>query len=343
MDLNNQDTGDTLVPQPHQAATNSAYAIAPAPTRHIAGFWRRFFAFFIDTTILAVAIGFIAGPFFDALADLGPAGRLVGFLIGVFYFAFPESSLGHGATIGKRFLRLQVVNAEGKTLSLEESLVRYTVFAVPWFLNGVLLPISRVPLVVSVLLGIVIFGVGGTNLYLLIFNRNTRQGLHDLSMKSYVVMADETGPVLVTPIWKKHWAIAGSLFVVLGIVSGVVAVRVAKMEPFPQFFADLRGIEAMDRVEQAGVNESWVRNLDAGTTTVTTLNISVWLRGSQDGQEALADQIATWVLQNDPNAGKVDTLNIGIYRGYDLGIAHASKSQTFRDSPAKWHERLFGD
>lgn len=332
--------GDTLDPQ--TPSTNEAPSIAaPPPQRQIAGFWRRLIAFVVDSVIVG-AIGFlVAIPFFNLLADLGAAGRLVGFFIALLYFALPESSMGHGASIGKRLLRLQVVNQQGKTLSLEESLVRFFIFAVPWFLNGLALPNLRTPWVITDLLGVVIFGVGGTNLYLLTFNRKTRQGLHDLATKSYVVMMADEGAVAAEPVWKAHWWIAGSVFVVLGVGLAVFAPMMARRGPFPQLLNDARIVENMQDVQQAGVSENWFRGGD-GTKT-TTLLIRVRWRGTASDRGDFADQVAKTVLENDPNAGSFDSIRVEIIRGYDLGIAHAETSEHFSSSPARWRQRLFGD
>ena len=52
----------------------------------IAGFWRRFFAFFIDSLILSIA-GFVLGfIFFDYFVAIGTFGRLIGFAISLLYF-----------------------------------------------------------------------------------------------------------------------------------------------------------------------------------------------------------------------------------------------------------------
>ncbi len=204
-----------------------SFAFDPPPvaetltaTRSIGSFWRRFFAFFVDSLILGI-IGFTLGAiFFDTLSQLGPWGKLLGFLIAVPYFAVTESNVGGGRSLGKRLLRLRVVDAQGNTLPFEHSFARYTVFAAPFFLNKLALPVSKTPWVVFILLGVIVFGVGGATLYLLIFNRNTRQGLHDLAVGSYVVRAGDTGPVETKPFWKPHRVIAGSLLV-LTLVGGV--------------------------------------------------------------------------------------------------------------------------
>jgi hypothetical protein len=87
------------------------------------------------------------------------------------YFAILDSSIGNGQTLGKRLMHLQVTDELGTTISFRRSVVRYGVFAVPYFLNGMSLPTTRTPWVVTTVLYLLIFGVGGTTLYLMLFNQ----------------------------------------------------------------------------------------------------------------------------------------------------------------------------
>lgn len=90
---------------------------------------------------------------------------------------------------------MQVVDVHGNTISFLKSLVRYAVFAVPYYLNEISLPVTRTPWIVTSLIAVVIFAVGGATLYLVLFNRHTRQGIHDLAAGSYVADADKMGPL----------------------------------------------------------------------------------------------------------------------------------------------------
>lgn len=311
----------------------------PQPVRHVAGFWRRFFAFLIDSVLVGIAAHLIAIPFFDLLADLGPVGRLAGFLIGLVYFAVPESSIGSGQSLGKRILGLRVVNAEGNPLSVEDSALRYMVFAVPWLLNGLALPISSTPWIVTFLISVAVFGLGSATLYLLVFNRSTRQGLHDLATKSYVVEASQDGPVAARPMWKFHWMVAGALFLVLGTGPAAISHNVMRGGPFPELLDDVRVLEQMNGVQQARALKTWERKIDSEGRK-TSLTFTVLQMGTQPDEEAFADDVARAVLQNDPKAMGYDLLRINIIRGYDLGIAHAERTWSFSHAPAEWHELL---
>ena len=87
---------------------------------------------------------------------------------------------------------------------------------------------------VLILLGVIVFGVGGSTLYLMVFNRRTRQGLHDLAVGSYVIRAGDTGPVETKPMWKVHWAILGLLLLTLTAALAFFNHKMEKWGRFPQ-------------------------------------------------------------------------------------------------------------
>jgi uncharacterized RDD family membrane protein YckC len=310
--------------------------------RHIAGFWGRFFAFAIDAVILATVGSIIAIFFFNALADLGPVGPLMGFFIALVYFAIPESSIGSGQSIGKRLLGLRVVNVEGNLLSIEESLIRYTVFAIPWFLNGLPLPVSRTPWIVTNLLGIAVFGIGGSTLYLLTFNRATRQGLHDLAVRSYVVKAHSRGIVSTLPIWKPHRYVVGALILIFGVVGPVIGSALARKGSFSELIQDAALVEQIDGVQSANVSEMWQLN-GSERSLKPNLIVSVRIAGRIYVEEGFAQQIAKMIVENDHTIQRYGAMRIDLVRSYDIGIASGWTSRWWWYSSAAWGELLSGD
>lgn len=309
---------------------------APA-SRPIGSLWRRIVAFAVDGIIVGFAANLIALPFFSAFARLGPWGRLVGFCIALPYFAILESRVGGGQTLGKRWLGLQVVDANGNPPSLPKAVLRYSLFAAPFFLNGLPLPITRTPWLVEALLSAVIFGLGWATFYLVCFNRRTRQGVHDLAAGTYVTVAHGAGVVHPQPIWQFHWVILGSALVVLFSIVGVLARKAANWGPFPRMFRDATTIEAMPGVQQAGIQDltSWS---GSSKQKIFVVNIR-WTRDPSD-EQAVADAVARRILRDDPSVQSYDALNIVMIRGYDLGLAHAEVTRSFDDSPAHWSARL---
>lgn len=311
----------------------------PPPRRRIGALWRRVIAFAIDVLIvglIGLALGYV---FFDLLMSLGPAGRLVGYSVGLVYFAIPESSIGHGQSLGKRLLLLQVVNRDGGLLTVEQSLVRYTVFAIPWFLNGLSLPISRMSWAVGLLLGLAVFGLGSATIYLMLFNRNTRQGVHDLAAGSYVAEAGRDDPVTAHPIRKPHWFIAAAL-IVLAVNAGILMQRLAHRGTMLQLLADAHQVESLPGVQSALILR--VTEYRHGNPQGVTLLVKVRGTVSDFDEEALANQVADSLITTDPTIDQYSNLRIVLTRGYDIGIAHSSFSQTYSGTPARWREQLFG-
>ncbi len=309
--------------------------------RTIGSLWRRIVAFFVDGIIVGIAGSVVALPFFERFSHLGPWGRLVGFCMAVPYFAILDSTIGNGQTLGKRWMHLRVVHVHGNTISFWKSLVRYTLFAAPYYLNGIALPVTRTPWIVSSLISVVIFAVGGATFYLVFFNRHTRQGIHDLAVGSYVAEADKIGPLKTQAIWKMHWVILGSLLVFLSLATGILANKVAKWGSFPQMLQDVRLIENMEGVQQVGVQDLTRSNWGSGEKKKIFV-INVFWTGKSADEEAFANRVAKLILQNDPKVQEHDLLRVVMIRGYDLGIAHAQVSHPFERTPAEWNAHLFG-
>jgi len=314
---------------------------ALAPDRRIGALWRRIVAFLADAFIVGLAGFIITVPFFDTLSRLGSYGRLLGFMLALPYFAILNSSIGNGQTLGKRWMHIQVTDEQGQTISFGKSLVRYTVFAVPYYLNQITLPTTRTPWIISSSISVVIFVVGGATLYMVLLNRRTRQGVHDLAVGSYVVDSNKTGPLRKQPIWKAHWLILGSLIVALTLSGAFLGNKLEKWGPFPELFEDIRLVEGMEGVQSAGAQDlNWVNW--GSETKKKILVINVQWTGKSAEEEAVANQIAKLILEHDSNVANHDLLKVVMIRGYDLGIAHAQVSRSFEHTPSDWKSRLYG-
>ena len=191
----------------------------PSQARSIGPLWRRVLAFVVDGLIL-YAVGRLVGfAFFGRLSQLGPSALLLGFCLALAYFAILESDIGDGQTLGKRLLRLRVVNAQGSLIKWERSAARYTVFALPYFLVGLRFHIEPTYWIIPFLVPFIAFGIGGSTFYLLVFNRRTRQGLHDVAMGTYVVESGASGPLTTKQIWGMHWLVISSFLLLLTLTA----------------------------------------------------------------------------------------------------------------------------
>ena len=295
----------------------------------------------MDGFLLSIFGSVLGVVLFNKLSDLGPWGRLVGFLIALPYFALFESNLGDGQTVGKWLLRLRVVNSQGRKISLEESLLRYFVFAIPFFLNLLELPTSLTPRIAYPLLAILVFGVGGTTLYLLTFNRNTRQGLHDLAVGAYVVEARQSGPVETKPISKIHWMILGLLAVVLTLSAVIVERKFSQSADFTQLLQDDRLIENMSGVQRAGAQNVYESNFRSGDHK-RFLVITIYVTSDSPDGQAFADEVAKTILEEGQPLQQYSRLTITVIHGYDLGFASGWRSNSFSHTPVEWSQRIIG-
>ena len=322
----------------------------PRQADPIGSLWRRFSAFVIDGLILYAVGRSVGAVFFSSLAQLGPWGHLLGFSIALAYFATLDSRVGGGQTLGKRLLRLRVVNAQGSTIPWARSAVRYVIIAIPYFLLGPKDPAEISTWIIPFLIIFITLGIGGSTLYLLAFNRRTRQGLHDIAVGTYVVDPAVSGPLKTEPIWAAHWGVIGSFLFLIAFTAlskGIDIEWQHKTGHVSQRLQDERRIEQLGGVQTAEA-QLWVPiQLDGGAFAnflpkKKDARITVEWNGEMADREAFADQVAAIILQNDPRAQKQDVIQIKVGRRYDLGIASGNDYQSFTHTFEEWHQRAFG-
>ncbi|HWQ46833.1 MAG TPA: RDD family protein [Longilinea sp.] len=290
---------------------------------HIAGFWRRFAAWLIDYVILGVFGQIIGWPLSGLWFQIGPYGRFVGLFCILLYFCLMNSKAGHGQTIGKRLLKIAVRNEDNTPISLGKSFLRITIIAIPLILYGWALPVLQGP-VMQVLGNLIVGGLGLSILYTMVFNRGSRQGLHDLICKTYVVSLNES-PIEAFPKSNRiHWIISGILIglAVIGSVSSII-LRPLIFSAF--HFEDLEGINQVlqndERFFSTGVSQG-VRGSTQGPTT-HYINAEVWVRGVPTNEERtqLVNDISQVILENVENVYEFDNLTVTITSKFDLDLA----------------------
>lgn len=316
------------------------------PARLICGFWRRLFAFIIDGIFLGL-FGLIIGTvFFDFFAELGGIARLFGFTVALLYFGIQNSSLCDGQTIGKRILKIKVVNKETKTISLQRSFARFMILGPPYFLNGALLPPNLLNnFFVSLLLGLIIFfGLAGI-VYLYIFNRKTRQTLHDLVVGTYVVNTPTGAEYSFQPIWKWHLTMLSLIFLATIIVITIVVPKLGQKDFFKELLVVQKRIQSSGLVHVATVHsgKSFGTKVGPGGKKeweTTYFSINAVLKKKPSNYDIIANNIAKIILDSYPPVIEKDALVINVTYGYDIGIARAWMRQRQQHSPKEWQELL---
>jgi uncharacterized RDD family membrane protein YckC len=276
---------------------------APGP---IAGFWRRMAALAVDLVILGVPMMLVGFSLFGWLEALGQAGRLIGFVIALLYFGLLNSYLGHGQTVGKRLLGIRVVDRAGDVLSPARSIARFLVIAIPYFLNGLWFDLdtqSADPLVsiVGVILAFIVFGGLGTIAYLFVFNRRTRQSLHDLAVGSFVVR----GPAVPIParlvVPRLHFIIAGCwlLIALIGPVIGTWIIyrsdALASARPLAELQTKIKTELGVQQVRVV-IGTTTFSSVHDGTSTNSYLQITAQPGNATQNDSTLALSVAQRVL-----------------------------------------------
>jgi uncharacterized RDD family membrane protein YckC len=300
--------------------------------------WRRPLALALDVLTLAL-VGIPLGiVFFEPLSRLGPWGRGVGFVIALLYFGILNSRLGGGQTVGKRILGDRVVGSTGSPLTLSRSILRYLVLGVPWCIEGLALPTSRIPPPATVTLSVFVCCVDFTVIYLYFFNRPSRRSLHDLLSSSMVVRARAaTAPP--AGLWRGHVRILAAVLSLIAFGFVVLGNAVRASGDFPAMMQALADIESAREVQSASVFLGRSTGKDGGKEYVRVIAL---LRRKPDSAEDSSDRIAAAVLKALPGLMSKDRLVIILEYGFDIGIARAVRSIPTSLPPQEWARRVSG-
>lgn len=309
-------------------------------TAGISGFWRRVFAFLVDEAILGIPAFLLGLLFFDQFARLGSWGRAWGFVVSLLYFGLMNSALGGGQTVGKRIASIRVVDSNDSLITLTKSLARYSILGLPYFLNSAHIPPRFLFGWIGFLLSFIIFGIGLSIIYLIVFNRRNRQSLHDLVVGTYVMKTQANQDAPKPKIWTGHYVVVAFFFMVSILVPFLTKGFVDKA-PFKELLALQTSLMNQPEVAYASVFAGKGFLSDAnGTRSSTTLVVTVHLDRRINNYDQFANRIARAIFENYPEATQRDRLTVNITYGYDIGIAWANTSQGYSFSPPEWHQRI---
>ncbi|VFQ44160.1 RDD family protein [Desulfoluna butyratoxydans] len=303
----------------------------------ISGFWVRVGALFVDALILCVFGLFLGLAFSQQFAELGGWGRAIGFPIAAMYFVILNSRFGGGQTIGKRVFKVQVVDKTGKLLNLTQSTLRYSIIGIPYFLNGAIIPESIFFPVVLPLVSLLVFGFGISIIYLSVFNRNTRQSLHDIITGTYVIRKDLESDEIVKPIWSGHYAIC-TIIMVLALLAPIFSNQLSQNEFFSELTATRKNIQNLPHVVYATIQDGQSTTIRVGdeSKTTTYLNIQVIVNDPKIDAEKFAAKVVNIALESHKEATQKNQIQVVLTYGYDIGIASKWISSRYSFAPEYW-------
>jgi uncharacterized RDD family membrane protein YckC len=309
--------------------------VSESPTRVVASFWRRIFAFLVDIVTTAVPCAFVGFTFHRFFAESKLAGDLLGFFITLPYFAILGSCFGGGQTLGQRIMRIRVVDREGRCLSLERSFLRYLILLIPLQLSEAEIPTSApgLKMLVSWLLPVLVALI----VYLYLFNVRTRQSLHDLAVGAYIVDADTKGHIETKRFWKWHWAVLGGVLFAVAVLTSVIVGGLGKSSAFGELMSVQRAVLASGKVQAARVQIG--KNRTNGQTT-TRLRVDVNWNGQPGNYDLASTEVAAIVLRADPSASKLDSIGVGFTEGFKIGFMNFSQNRVVNRRPADWATKI---
>ena len=299
----------------------------------IAGFWRRIGALFIDGLILGT-VGFLLGLVLeDYFVQIGGWGRSIGFSIALFYFGILNSSIHKGQTIGKVILKINVVDSNNSFISLPKSFARYCIFGIPFYLNNARFTEDLLFSPFIYLISLIIFGGLLSIIYLYIFNRNTRQSLHDVIIGTYVTNK-ESATCDTKPIWRIHYGVVATLFIAAA-VTPFFTMQLAQQAPFTDMLNVRQVVMNEPVVVYANIHEGWstFTTSDSGTTETTYISVQAFIKSDDIDNDTIARSLGSIIVNNHTAALSKDLIQVTLTYGYDIGIWSYWKNNNYKFSP----------
>jgi uncharacterized RDD family membrane protein YckC len=290
---------------------------------------------FLLLALVGAILGMLIG---QRVAPAGTPARLFGLLVAVPYFALFASTHGGGQTFGQTLLGLRVVDAQGASLSLARSTVRALVLAAPWFFNNLhFSSVSAGALLASWVASVLLMGVNPASLATYLLGRKARQGLHDFLTSSYVVEADDAGrPVAArTPrplaVGALGWIGLVAIFFTVQLREGFAGLAARSSDLLGEQLAAVPHLSCVlvNTVHQTRI----LGNVHPADTVV---RIAVWYDGPEADLAKAKHDVVSAVLWHYPGLPSASLLSLTIIRGWDVGLASWTESETEVHPPDAW-------
>lgn len=320
------------------------------PRTAIAGFWRRVFAWFIDSFLIAILTGLIVFPFSEIIFTLGPWANVISAIFVICYWGVFNSEIVSGQTIGKKFADIVVVNQHNQYLTLKQSFLRASALGFFILISGTI-PVLIHNIFVQSLLGALTSAGALITTYGLIFNLTTRQGAHDLLVQSYVVKLP-IRPESETPSLPDiHQNIS------LGLVGLVVvfSLTISLFLPYLPVFGGMENntwtellevqaiLQENDNFFAVGV-QRYNTSKAGETTIVKSLNIELWVKTScsSNPQECkeLMSEAAQVAIENYAGIDELTRLNVTAVNRFSVGFFNSHYSNTLSYTIEEWRDYL---
>lgn len=311
---------------------------------------KRIAAYLIDLVLLVFLLFIISIPIRFLLLNLGPYARLLTFFVMLIYFTNYYSEKKGGQTIGKRLLKIGVVDKDGQPIPANKAFWRALFFAGFLLFNQGGFPILATP-IGSILATIIVFGLGLSFLYGMIFNRATKQTIHDLLVGTYVIdmpVVQALPPPTIPKIHKRLMfgipAVVASLAIIMTLAGFGANGRLPTQTNSGNGLVHLQQELANPHLfHSVSIQQRTLRLFESGNS-VTDLQIELWLRNDcrfeKPNCDELIDTVAHQTFESYNDIYAYDGLAVVLTRRLDLGILNTDTKQNIRLRISEWEERL---
>jgi len=308
-------------------------------------FWKRFFAFVIDSTILGIVGAMLCFAFHNQLLAMGNFATLIGFVLFLLYYGIQNSVLCKGQTIGKRIFKIKIVSENGEYLTLFRSILRSFILTPILIFNNIIIPIGYVSFAWSCFVNC--FSLAQILLFLV--NRPTRQLLHDLIVKSVCINANSE----ITEKEKTNFKVILSIVIsiILSIVIPIIFLSKTSNAIFNMIGMNLQEFNNLQQevkqsinVKLVGVNANYFKNFNTNKVTSTIIyTIAVPKLDIKDTKlcaDYVIKLVSTLSKSNNNNLNKFDEINVTIIQNINTGIFRVNESYWQRGTMQQWSERI---
>jgi hypothetical protein len=182
-------------------------------------------------------------------------------------------------------------------------------------------------------LSLIVFGGFLSISYLYIFNRVTRQSLHDIAVGTFVVNTDASLDNL-PPVWKPHLVVVTGFFIAAAFVPALTS-DLAESEPFKGLLSTQEAINKNTSIKYASVTEgsSTFTSSESGSTTTTYVNTQAFLYENSVDDTNVAKELAQTIIKIYPEALNKNLIQVTLTYGYDIGITSKWNSYNHSFNP----------
>jgi len=300
--------------------------------RIVVGFWRRFFADFLDAIFLGIP-GFVIGYLFRyTFSAMGLHAIWFGLACGLLYYGLQHTRLAAGQTLGKRLLGIQVLRKDGKYLDFGKSFLRYLVVSFVFY-NGIYgsflnhLPPTAQMAAGSVYFLIIIWAFFAC--FLMIPLHPLKRGLHDIAAGSVVVYKGKFDHEALDRLddsakTKRAVIILTIVSVILagGCIMGMLKLTSGRSDEMAKMTAIQRLLKKDYDVTRVSINSF---NGKAQSLSVA-IYVPLATFENKAEKERIRAEVFNKVNKNFNDLERFGELKVIIASGFNIGIAHFNTS-----------------